>query len=221
MGSRTFTRNGESTDEKSGSVVRPPAGGIRNRISAGSGLLLLCISALGLAADVFHWRIARAPGLVRTLPRRGIGGLAADASQGLEQPGTGYRLSLETVSVPHAAYGGHELRVAWNTGHVSDVPAARLGILAAETRRTNCLLDDRRDNRRNQLRLPVRQNRQTSRDRAGLGFGNFHHSAVGIFAGIDGIGHRCVRYAVHGAGRLGSNPRTHHRALAGQRARLP
>src|SRR6266550_5937109 len=156
MGSRRLTRDGESTDAQPRSVVRPAAGGIRDRISAGSGLLFLCISALGLAADVFHWRIARAPGVVRPLPRRGIGGLAADASQGLEQPGPQHRVALETVSVSHTADGRHELRVPWNTGHVSDVPPARLGILAAEARRTHCLLDGRRIIQRKKLWLSVR-----------------------------------------------------------------
>src|SRR5207237_8789299 len=153
MGRWRFAGNGESADGSSRNVIGIAPGGLCNRLSARRNLLLLRFPSLGMAADVLHRRTAGAAGAVRPLPRRRIRSLAAYASQGLEQSRPWHRVSLETVPLPDAADGGNELCLARYSGHVSDVPGARLGILAAEASRAHRALDGRCDTRRYQLRL--------------------------------------------------------------------
>src|SRR5689334_10046617 len=215
MGCRRLAGDGESAEAPSWRAVRTAAGGVRDGLSAGGRLLFLRFSALGLAADVFHRWLAGAARDLRAHAGARVGGVAAHATQGLEQPWPRNRVALEAVRLPYAANGRNELRLSRHAGHVSDIPAARLGILSAKTCSANRILDGRRDRRRNKLWLSVRSNRPPTLDCARARVGDRCDSALGVFAGASRTGHRSVPDAVHGAGCMGRHTRAHHGAVAG------
>src|SRR5205807_2621142 len=97
--------------------------GVRRRLSPRRPVLRGGVSALGVASDVLHRRVARAPRSVRALPGAGIRRVAADARGVLEHAGAIDRPADAAVLVPGAVDDDDELRLPWHPGPLPHLSA--------------------------------------------------------------------------------------------------
>src|SRR5947199_28939 len=119
----------------------PASGRICHRISAGRGSLLLYLPALGLAGDVFHWRIACAALLIHTRQGERAGGMAS-APHRLAQLLAHDPEPLAAVPLSRPADDVHDWRLSRHTGHVSDLPQEAASFQrAVDLRDHHCLYD--------------------------------------------------------------------------------
>src|ERR1044071_1983882 len=128
MGCGCFIGYGKSATALAWSFVRLFAGGLRGGLSVGGLLLFLCISKVGLAANVYHRGVAGFAGNFRALSCEGIRYLGKHAPRELARAGAGNHVKLEAVSLSHRVDDDDELCIAWDSGHVPDFPerAARI-----------------------------------------------------------------------------------------------
>ncbi len=111
-----------------GMGVGVASGRVCGRLSARSRLLLLCFSALGLAASVLHRRFARVAGSVRSFQSQRIRSLEENEARKLGTTGSQHRLTLEALHLSDDSVDDDELCFAWNSGHVSDVSRATMAL---------------------------------------------------------------------------------------------
>src|ERR1017187_5830774 len=127
MGRGRVARDGSGVAPLARTFFRPAAGGLRGRLPACGGRVLLRLPALWMARDVLSWRRARPADDLHPLPRARIGGMATHAPRHVaDSPGNSRE--LEVVPLPMRADDDDESRVARHPGYVSDLPrkAARL-----------------------------------------------------------------------------------------------
>src|SRR5207302_3991546 len=110
----------------------------------------------GVASDVLHRRVARAPRSVRALPGAGIRRVAADARGVLERAGAIDRPADAAVLVPGAVDDDDELRLPWHPGPLPHLSATGLGIHPRAASGTHGALDGRSARGRDCLRVRVR-----------------------------------------------------------------
>src|ERR1041385_1976815 len=209
-----LARDGESAPRPPGALLGLPPGGLRLRLPPRRDRVLLRLPALGLAPALLHRRAPGAAGHLRPLAGERVRGVAQDPAPRLGLAGTGDRLPLEALPLPHGADDDDELRLARDPGHVSHVPATGLGLHAGPARRAHRVLDGRRDHRRALCRPPLGPVRAAPGDRRRAGGGDPRDPALGLRAFAPAAGDRGVPDAVHGAGGVGRHSGAHHGAGA-------
>src|SRR5204863_6198634 len=100
--------NGESPAKVSWRAFRIASGGLRGWLSVGGSLLLLRLSALGMAANVLYRRLTCFARHLCSPSSQRVGGLEKDPSRELGRTWSRNSLKLETVSLPGAAYDEDE-----------------------------------------------------------------------------------------------------------------
>src|SRR5947207_3234533 len=149
MWCRSFAHDGKGATAIARRPVGSAAGRIRSRLSARGDLLLRRFSPLGVASDVFHWRIAGPAGDFRSFASQGIRGLGKDPPRNLETTGPVDSLALAAVHLSRITDDDDELRFARHSGHVSDFVETSLAFQSAESCRDHGLHDDWRNCRWN------------------------------------------------------------------------
>src|SRR5882762_4545642 len=208
MGCRGFARDGKGATEIARRSLGFASGRICSRISARRDLLLRRFSALGLASDVFHWRIAGSIGDLRSFTSQGIGGLGKDTSRNLEPTGPGNCLTLAVVYLSRITDDDDELRFARHSGHVSDSVETSLAFQSSEGCGDHGLHDGWGNCRGIVIWPLVGSLWPPALDDRSAVMRNSGNSAVGSFARAGAFVDWRLPDAVYGSRGMGSNPRT-------------
>src|SRR5215469_3718772 len=122
MGGGGVARDGSGRPPFAGLLFRVAAGGLRGRVSARGGRILLCLSTLWVARAVLSRRPARASDDLYTEQSAGIARVGTNAS---DHPRRGARNKIEsrTARIPGGVDDLDEFRLAWNAGPLSDLSA--------------------------------------------------------------------------------------------------
>src|ERR1700686_568703 len=128
MGRGCVAGNGEGPAKSERHAVGTAAGRLCRGLSAGRHLLLLCFSALGLAAFVLHRRASRFTRAICSLQGQRIGSLEEDSTRDLGSTWPQYRFALEAFHLPDAVADDDELCFPRHTGHVPYVSRAPVGL---------------------------------------------------------------------------------------------
>src|SRR6266849_4134154 len=189
------------------------AGGLRAGISAGSCGLSPGLPALGLAAPVLHRRIARAAYLVRARQSERARSLAPLAHR-LDDLPARHLPQLEAIRLSRSVAGNDEFHLARNTRHVSNLFATTTWIQPPTDLGLHRAFHGRSDMRRAGLRIFFRPPRTAARDGHGAAPGDFDDPFVGFRSQPAADFAWRIPDAIHGAGRVGSDPGPHQRALS-------
>src|SRR5436853_3264903 len=156
-----------------------------------------------MASYVLHRRTARSARVVRAYACQRVRGLAKDQARDLESAWPGHCVALEIIYLSDAAHGDDEFRVAWHTGHVSDLVGERLGIRSQTAGCDHGNLDGGRNRGRNNLRPLLGSSREAPRNGGRVDWRDRYDTALGVFSKSCSIGRWRVFDAVHGSGGMG------------------
>src|ERR1700689_2493901 len=213
MGRGGVARDGSGRAALARIFLRPAAGGLRGRLPARGGRVLLRLPTLRLARDVLSGRRARAADHLHPHQGPGVRGMATHAPGHVADSPRDSR-QLEIVPIPVRADDDDEFRLARHAGHVPDLPRKDPRLRHPHRRDHRAHIQCRRAARRPDLRLPVRSLGPTAHDGDGGDLRRSRHPAVDLSLDARGADDGRVRDAVHGAGRMGRHSGASDRALA-------
>src|SRR6266849_5167958 len=189
------------------------AGGLRAGISAGSRGLSPGLSALGLEAAVFHRRTAGTTHVVRARQSERARSLAPVAHR-LDDLPARHIPQLEAIRLSGSVAGNDEFHLPRNTGYVSNFFATTTWIQPSTDLGLHRAFHGRSDMRRAGIRIFFRPSRTATRDGHGPAPGDFDDPFVGVRSQPAADFAWRIPDAIHGAGRVGSDPGPHQRALS-------
>src|SRR5882672_9328603 len=213
MGGWCIAGDGEGAAALARHTLRFAAGGLRGRLPVGGLLLFHGVSALGLAADVFHRRRASPAGFVCSLWCQGIGSVAENKSRKLAWIGPGNCVELETLPLPDCTDDDDEFRLTRHARYVSDFSKGATWVFAAAGSHYCGHLQSRCTHRRYHFWLAVRPVRAAAGDDDGVVAGDRRYSPLGVCAEHGLAGVWGVPDAIHGPGGMGCDSGAYHRAF--------
>ena len=136
-------------------IVGVAPGRICGGVPARGPLLVGGTSALGLAADVFHWRLAGIAGDFRSFTCKRVRSVAKNSTRKLGPAWPRDRIALEVIYLYCALDDDDELCLARYSGHVSHAAQAGLALQSTESRSRHGAVDGGGHRRRSLFRSVV------------------------------------------------------------------